>query len=71
MLWWLCYCLSIYVLTGCKVTTDRGWCKKSGEGSSKGGSTRKRKRGKTMGKNSQLESNSESLEDLPPGPGNA
>ena len=44
--------LAICVLMGHKVTSGRGWDKKSGEGSSRGGgSTQKQKRGKTVGKN--------------------
>ena len=47
--------LAICVLMGHKVTTDRGWGKKSGEGSSRGKSTEKRKKGQTVGENSQSE----------------
>ena len=63
--------LLVCVLMGHKVTTGKGWGNKSGEGSSKGGSTEKRKRGKSAGENSQLESDSESSEELPLGPGDA
>ena len=63
--------LVVYVLMGHKVTTGRGWGKKSGEGSSRGGSIGKRKGGKAMGEDSQSKSDSESLEEFPPSPSNA
>ena len=63
--------LAICVLMGHKVTAGRGQGKKSGEGSSRVGNTKKRKNGKVASENSQSEFDSQSLEKLPLGPSDA
>ena len=63
--------MAICILVGRKMMADRGWSKRSREGSSLGGNTGKQKRGQIVGENSQSESDDEPSEELPLGPGDA